>query len=355
MTRKTVGYVELEWRCPNCGRRNPGRARLCQSCGAAQPTDVQFEQPAEEKVVQDGALAERAQSGPDIHCAFCGARNPGDAKSCSQCGADLQAGAARPGGQVLGAHRDKPAPDVACDYCGSLNPATRTICAQCGATLEQAGKPQPAPAPARKGLGVGAVIAIVLIVAACIGLFTLFTRTDDVVGRVTDVSWERQIVILGLQPVERSAWRDEIPSEADVGACRSEVRSRQANPAPNAEEVCGTPYTVDTGSGIGEVVQDCEYLLYDDRCSYTVLDWAAVGVETLNGADLNPAWPVVFLEEEQLEGERKETYKVTFSADGERYSYTLSDPYEFAQFERGSDWVLSVNAFKAVVDVAPAR
>ena len=33
MTRKTVGYVELEWTCDHCGTENPGPRKFCNNCG----------------------------------------------------------------------------------------------------------------------------------------------------------------------------------------------------------------------------------------------------------------------------------------------------------------------------------
>jgi len=113
MVKKTLGYVELEWRCPRCGSRNPGPEKTCNGCGAPQPEDVEFEQPAEEELVTEESEIERAKAGPDVHCAYCGARNPADAEICTQCGADLTEASARVSGRVVGAHRDKPAADVA--------------------------------------------------------------------------------------------------------------------------------------------------------------------------------------------------------------------------------------------------
>lgn len=75
MARESLGYVELEWTCPSCGRRNPGRAKVCAYCGAPQPEDVAFEQAAEEKLVKDTGTLESLKAGPDIHCPFCGTRN----------------------------------------------------------------------------------------------------------------------------------------------------------------------------------------------------------------------------------------------------------------------------------------
>ncbi len=60
-SKKTLGYVQLEWTCPNCNSRNPGPVKTCQNCGAPQPDNVQFEQPAEQKFVTDEKAVKAAQ------------------------------------------------------------------------------------------------------------------------------------------------------------------------------------------------------------------------------------------------------------------------------------------------------
>ena len=64
MAKKSLGYTELEWTCPFCGTRNPGTAKKCTSCHAPQPTDVQFEQAAEDKLITDEDKIARAKAGP---------------------------------------------------------------------------------------------------------------------------------------------------------------------------------------------------------------------------------------------------------------------------------------------------
>lgn len=360
MTKKSLGYVELEWTCPNCNGRNSGREKICAHCGAPQPVDVEFEQAPEEKIIEDATVIESAKIGPDIHCAYCGTRNPNDASHCSQCGADLAEGSARESGRVLGAYRDKAAPDIKCDYCGTINPSAAHQCKNCGATLHL---PKPAPAPSttvrpkekrsRISTAVFIIIGAVILVA-CLGLFIFLNRTDDVIGQVNNISWERQIVILGLAPVNREAWRDEIPQDADLGMCRQEHRSTSQNPQPNSTEVCGTPYTIDTGGGFGEIVQDCEYWIYDDRCDYTILQLQPVDRLILSGTDLNPKWPAPRLMSDQQEGERQESYRIVFSADGELFTYTINDPEKYQNFIPGSKWRLKVNQFGGVREVEPA-
>jgi len=140
MPQKTVGYVELEWTCPKCKSRNPGTRRACASCGAPQPRDVQFEQPVQDQVISDEKVIAVAAAGPDIHCAYCGARNPAGAKVCKQCGADVGEGVAREAGRVVGALQIEEAPPITCPSCGSPNPATALKCSKCGDSLV---KPHP--------------------------------------------------------------------------------------------------------------------------------------------------------------------------------------------------------------------
>ena len=104
MARKTVGHIELIWRCPKCGSANPGPQRFCTGCGAAQPRGVKFEQPVGAELISDEAKKKEAAAGPDIHCPYCGARNPAGTEICKQCGGDLLGGERREAGEVLGAY-----------------------------------------------------------------------------------------------------------------------------------------------------------------------------------------------------------------------------------------------------------
>ena len=132
MTKKSLGYVELEWTCENCGTRNPGPSGFCNACGAPQPEDVEFEQPLDQKLITDEEKLARAKAGPDKHCPYCNARNAGDAKFCGACGGDLSDAAVRESGRVVGAHHDEPIPDVNCPACGTANPGSNKVCSNCG-------------------------------------------------------------------------------------------------------------------------------------------------------------------------------------------------------------------------------
>jgi len=358
MARKTVGYTELEWTCPFCGTRNPGTATKCTGCQAPMPADVKFEQPAEEKLIADAAKIEAAKAGPDIHCPFCGARNPAGATTCVQCLADLTGAEQRQKGEVIGAHRDQPAPDVACPYCGAMNPASALSCQQCGSSLaETREKPQAQTAvrAAPNRTVAYAIIGVIVVMVLLCGAFAFFSsRTDDVIGTVSDVQWVRTVSIEALRPVERQNWQDQIPAGAEVLSCEQEVRSTQPNPAPNSVEVCGTPYTVDTGTGVPQTSTECEYEVYDDYCRYTAEEWQVVDQVRLEGHDLNPAWPSFQPAGDERAGAQDADYVITFRADGETYQYTTNET-EFLQARPGSQWILKINAFNNVNDIEPAN
>ncbi|MCB9076689.1 MAG: zinc ribbon domain-containing protein [Anaerolineaceae bacterium] len=369
MTKRTLGYVELEWICPNCNTRNPGSRRTCMNCGLPQPDNVEFQQPAQEKLLEDEAKIAQAKSGPDIHCYYCGARNPATATRCSQCGADLSEGARRKAGEILGAHQNKPVKPVICPACGTPNAPDAANCSQCGASLTTA-QPEPIPlnkpsqsaAPAlsrsqsSSSMGrIGLVVLAVAVVACIIAFFVLSSRTEDITGTVEDVAWTRTVVIEGLVPVERETWRDNIPVEGVVLGCTQEIRGTQSEPAPNSREVCGTPYTVDTGSGFGQVVQDCQYQVYDDYCRYSINEWRAIDEAVLRGNNFSPQWPALSLRPDQRQGHRDETYRIVFSTSEGTYEYVVRDPAAFQRFQNGSQWILEVNTFNAVTDVKPAE
>jgi len=385
MVKKTLGYVELEWECPKCGSHNPGPKKFCANCGSPQPKNVEFSQVAEEKIITDEDEIRRAKAGPDVHCAYCGARNAVGTPKCTQCGADLGEAKARESGRVLGAHRSGPAPQVECPRCGALNPANAFKCKQCNASLprkrtqarktgsrtraskttsrsrtyaSKAASPSQKPAAKRTKLGLfgilgGAVVILFLCVFAV--MIALSMRTEEMTGQVQAVSWMRSIEIEELRNATKEDWRDKIPPGANLGPCSQRLHHTQDDPAPNATEVCGTPYTVDTGTGHGEVIQDCKYRVYADWCKYTVQDWRQTDAVVLRGEDLNPRWPALNLGAGQREGERDEAYEVVFRTETRTYTYQTDDVIKFSQYEIGSRWLLKVNSFGGAHPVGPAR
>lgn len=363
MSQETLGYLKLEWTCPKCGGRNPGVEKTCISCGAQQPQDVQFEQTEGEQASQDETLKKIAEAGPDIHCAFCGTRNPATAAVCSQCGAELKEGARREAGKVVGAYKTGPARQVACPSCGTMNPETVLRCAQCGASMTRQPPAPAAPLPAKPAAKPNwityAVLALVVI-CICAGAAFLLSRTmarEEFTGVVENVAWQTSVAIQELGPVQRQDWQDEIPQDAQVGNCQDQVRSVQ-DFEPVGEKynkVCGTPYTVDTGSGVGKVVQDCQFEVLAPYCQYTVQEWRVVNQAVETGNNFSPISPQPQLASNQRLGEENVSYLVIFQTDQGQYEYSVSSLEEFQQFQLDSRWVLTLNGFNQIVGLEPAR
>lgn len=361
MAQKTLGYIELEWTCKRCGTKNPGTVRSCQNCGAPMEESDSFEAPLESKLIEESELPEDAKAGPDLICPYCETRNPAGASACSQCGGDLKEAARRQSGEVVGAFQPNVKAQLPCPACGNMNPANAARCQNCGAALIKEPTAPAASAQAEAArktspwFGIGAAaVAVVVCLALGIGLFLSF-RTTGVPAVVQGASWERRVPVLELLPVEAQGWEDSLPAEAEVEACNLRYRYTSSEPEAVATEVCGTPYTIDQGSGLGKVVQDCEYQVYESWCTYTTEEWTVVDTLTASGSGINPNWPGVQLAAGQREGEREEYYVITFSAeeDGRTYQYETTSLEEYLQFAPGSRWELQVNSFGSVTGIQP--
>jgi DNA-directed RNA polymerase subunit RPC12/RpoP len=356
MPQETVGYVELEWTCVHCGTKNDGTRQTCSGCGAPMSDSQKFDLPSQQKLITDKDILSKAEAGPDIHCPYCGTRNPAGSTKCSHCGGDLTGAAVRTSGEVMGAFQSAPQPDIKCRYCGTMNPADAKKCKTCGSALVSPVAAAPAvKALASGGIGLIPIVVIGLLVVACISFFVLSARTSDAVGIVRSLTWQRSISILEQRPVTHENWRDKVPAGAKLGTCQQQVRRTQDQPAPNAQKVCGTPYTVNQGNGAGKVVEDCRYNIMDDYCEYTSAEWLRVDAVVAQGTDSNPHWPTPNLTAAQRTGNKDESYQVTFSAGDKTYTYTAHDATEFARFTPGSKWTLKVNGLGNVTSVSPAQ
>src|SRR5689334_24076580 len=197
--RRSLGYVENEWTCPNCSTRNKGHEKTCTNCGAPQPENVQFELASDQKLVTDQEQVNAAKAGADIHCAYCGTRNSATAKTCIQCGADLTEGKAREAGRIMQTPPPQPK-TVTCSNCGTQNPGSNSVCSNCGSQLPRVNQAQAVAASqpvARSGVSsapkknsklniflIGGIVACLLLV--CVGAGVLFlVPTASVQGTVT--------------------------------------------------------------------------------------------------------------------------------------------------------------------------
>ena len=350
--RRTLGYIQNEWTCPNCNTRNKGGTKTCENCGAPQPENVQFELGADQKFVTDEAQVKAAQAGADIHCGFCGTRNPGNAVTCSQCGADLKEGKARESGQILQAAPAAPKV-VNCSNCNAENPGTAVKCQQCGAPLPKVAAATPAvPAPMPpKAAGVSAPqpakkvnwfifggIAAFLMVC-CVAIFMLFVLpSKSVKGTVTDVYWQTSVPVQEVRAVNHSNERGSAPAGAYNVSCYDD-----------SQEVCEDK-TIDKGNGFAEVVTEC-HTETQQYCSYTVDEWTTIQTYDLSGNDLNPVYESPSYSSDQRLGTSSESLTVTFSTSDGQETYTPGSISEFQQFQIGSVWTLKLNALGGVVSV----
>lgn len=364
MAKKQVGYVELEWTCPTCATRNPGSRKVCLNCGNPQPDDVKFETPVQATVVarEDAAaaaMAAQVAAGPDVHCPYCGARNPATAKVCVQCSAALDGAQKRQAGENLGALQSGPVADVTCHVCGAKNAATGTVCTRCGSPLrrrqekQQAGAPAPLPKPERGGVAILWIVGgAVLLVAVVMLIWWLGFRSEQVRAVAREAHWARTIAVDALLPVQRQAWADELPGDVQPQRCEEVLRYTSAEVVAGGVEVCGEPYTVDTGTGVGEVYQDCEYQVYDQMCTYEALAWMPFDTVVSEGLGFAPQWPVVGLSPERRIASRSERYQCVVEAGGQAYTFDLS-PEEYGMCSSGAEWALEVNKLGSVLNASP--
>jgi ribosomal protein L40E len=351
MARKSKGFIELEWTCPNCETRNKGFDKNCVNCGAPQPEDVQFEAPSKKKFVSDEKAEELRKRGADIHCGFCGTRNPSTAKTCSQCGADLREGTARQAGREIDMSAKGPE-KLTCSNCGAENPGTNVNCQECGAPLPRPAPQTPAAVPmsfatpgatpraekAKKKTnwlllaGIGGVL-----IASCITIILLFiVPSSSVNATVTDVYWQTSVPVQEIQAVDYNDERGNPPSEAYNVSCRDESR-----------EICEEK-TIDRGDGSAEVVEDC-HTESEQYCDYTLDEWTTVQTYTLDGHDLNPYYEQPSLSGDQRLGDESADYTVSFDTEKGEKTYNPGSESEFQQFQPGSTWTLKLNALGGVV------
>ena len=342
--RRTIGYVQLEWTCPNCSTRNPGGSKTCKNCGAPQPENVQFERAIDEKFVEDQDALQAARVGADFICPYCGTRNRGDAKTCTQCGGDLEDARRRAAGAKL--KRNEGPKAVTCSNCGTLNPAGNSNCLKCGAPLPRVVPAEPAVRAARAGalpkgrvnwLLIGGLLGGLLL--CCIALVVLFAfPAATVQARVTDVHWETSVPVQEVQPVYYSDERGIPPSDAYNVSCHTESR-----------EVC-EEHTIDQGNGYGEVVEEC-HTQTDDYCSYTKDQLTTVETYTLQGDDLFPVYSNPSIRGDQRLGAATDDFTVYFTTEDGQKTYSPSSLAEYQQFQIGTTWTLKLNAIGTVVDV----
>jgi len=343
MSRKTIGHVELTWICPNCSTRNGGLVKSCANCGAPQPENVEFILDADAKKI------DRATNGADIHCAYCGTRNPATATVCLSCGGDLVSGVKRSAGKVL-SEKDV----LTCPECGFKNPKGSAVCKQCGVpfstpvpTVPMARPPETRSAP-RPWMFLP-VLAFLLL--ACSLIWLLFFKTSAVYGTVQSANWETTTAIEVFTTVTRQDWRDEIPSQGVINGCELRSYGVQDQPAPNSKEICTTEI-VDSGDGTGAIQETCVYEVYADYCSYDIDAWVSADPLVTQGEGTQATAQLPILSANERYGSSATTYSIFFDTNQGVLKYTTDDQAYYSNFTVGSEWMLSVNKLGGIVEIS---
>jgi ribosomal protein L40E len=336
-------FVELEWVCPNCNGRNRGSKKTCESCGAPQPANVKFQRAADEKIVTDEKAVESARAGADIHCGFCGTRNPATAVTCSQCGGDLKEGMKRQSGETLQA-APPPLQAVTCSNCGAENPGTAKVCKQCGAPLQQP-KPTPAQTPGKSAAPAKKVnwwilggVGLMLMLCCIAAIWWFVIPSKSAKGTVTDLQWQTSVAVQEIRPVHYSDESGSPPSAAYDVSCRTD-----------SKQVCEDK-TVDQGNGYAEVVKEC-HDESEQYCDYTLDEWTTIQTYDMTGNDNFPTYQDPSVTSNQRAAKTVESLTVTFSSPDGMKQYTPASVSEFQQYEIGSAWTLKMNAAGSILSV----
>ncbi len=408
MARKSIGYVEMVWTCPNCGTKNPGSSRTCSNCGTAMPETTQFEHSVDSKIITDKEKIEEAKQGPDIYCAYCGARNPAGSNVCIKCGASLSEGKSRTSGKIYQADDSKidqsnVSGTIICPNCGAENPSGSLKCDKCGSPLTNASYiPESNPSSSNtdqnsgentgnKKNKKGCCIIFVILILSLIAIF-FFMRSSSNSGlsgnsifdsgensgysdsnssgfsnipfsqgqsnygemsaEVSSKSWKTSVKVRALVNESGEDWKDQIPSNADIGNCEQKVRSESDEEIDGAKEVCGPVQYEDKGNGYAEAFQDCKYYVYDDYCTYTYQDWSENEIRTNTGTSRIPQLPDLSSNEEKISGSESVTFEVDFrTSDGETYAYNPQTLNEYQGFTAGDEYTIDVSRYGSITSV----
>lgn len=354
MAKRSLGFVELSWECPNCQAKNKGLDKTCKQCGAPQPENLQFGLDEDAKKISDEKILQELKNGADFHCPYCGTRNIQGTVVCTQCGGDLTDATKRTSGNVLTAKAN-----TICPKCGNKNQFAATTCAACGSIMPKSGvhNNQPTPestphekksSPIRPWMALPVIAGLLLL---CSLIWLLFFKTNSVMGTVESTHWSRSIQIESFIEVKKQAWKDLIPSDGKVLECKMEFRENSDQPTDNSKEICATK-VVDQGNGAGEVVEECHYEVYDNYCTFTVFDWDVTNELTKSGDGLTAIWPPFTPTSSERIGVKTENYDVNFSTSNGIKTYSTSDYNYFQNFSIGSEWMLSINTLGGIVDIS---
>ncbi len=347
----TEEYVEGYWICPNCSAKCRGSEQGCSNCGAIRGENVEFFCDDDAPAITDETELEKAKSGPDWICQFCGNTSPAASPKCTGCGSYREDGKKR---------------KVTEEKIGPAEPAE---------AKESKEPPKPLPMGCKIGCSIFAVLLLILMAFSC--------QQKPGQLEVLSASWQRTIEREQYKTVRESAWQNEVPSGAREISRNREIR--KYNEIPDGFEEVTETYTEKVKSGEKQVkdgkvnlgngrfkikyktvpiykdvtktrrVKRQKYRkepVFDTKITYDVEKWTKIDKVTASGVNDEPRWPETNAAKSSparvgdiREGARTETFKVKAKrvSDGDEYEFDKvgDKPLTFDQFmklRKGSKW-----------------
>lgn len=320
MAKIVQGY----WDCPYCKNTGiSGLEKRCPACGHSQDAGTKFYL-KEKKEYVDGEKAKQYGKGADWTCSYCGSLNRHDAKVCVGCGADRE--------------------ESSGDYFENVQKQEEKAAKK---KAEQAPKPEPSGGLMKRlPLIIGLAVIIAIIAFAC--------RPKNYAASVTEKAWNRIINVETYTTVNESDW--EVPDGGRVTDEKEEIhhydhvldhyetveveKSRQVQDGYDTHteyddngDGTFTERTVETPRYVTEYYTEEEeqpvYIdvpKYQTKYYYDIEKWIPDRQLITSGGDDTPYWDDTELSENEREGEREETYTVTFTTDKDKvYETELSE------------------------------
>lgn len=338
------GVYEMVWDCQYCGSKGlPARThKFCPNCGAAQETaSRRFPSDEEKKAV----AADYQYKGASLICPACNTVNEGDAQFCQQCGAPLSEAARA---KTVATQQRAAGAAFAAD--SERNVQQEELDADLAKTKAASGK--------KGGIPWLTILIVGIVGLVVVGILAALFWKKDVQAQVTQLNWERVVMIEAFSAVPGGDWCDSMPMDA-YSVSRSQ-RQRSVNRIPDGE-TC-TTRRVDQGDGTFREEEVCqtkyrEEPVYDDYCSYTVNRWVRSREAEASGVlgQQEPAWPNANLRGgtglgAERESGRDADYRVVLQAGDQTYTCTLDDETVWRRIAVGAAYDLSVGVLTGAPD-----
>ncbi len=357
---------EGAWDCSFCGAtRNRGTEKFCGGCGSPRGSDVKFYLPEDARVVDDAQEIERARSGPDWTCAFCGGDNKGWNGFCTGCGSAREAGDAR---SIV-------------EHAGEAPRSAE----EAGRPAPPLPAPEPADPPRRSLWALGCLTGCGGLFLALLFLVGFLSCSSSQTLELTAAHWERTIALERQVTERRQAWSDQVPAGArelsrqrDVRTHRkvqvgSQTRTRTVDRRVQSGTEKVKVGTRDLGNGyfedvyedrpVYENVQEEETYrepvyrqqpVYDQRVTYEIPIWRESRRAQASGDDTSPRWPASDLAPGEREGARTEKYQLQLTArNGKVLQHSVADAATFQAFQIGRTYQAKVNRMGHVTELKP--